>query len=277
VEACDPRERFAELARRPDARIDLALAALWIAAEEYPALDPDAYLARLDALAAAGVPRLRAAGSDAERAERLLRFLHDEQGFRGNEERYDDPRNSFLNEVLDRRTGIPITLAVVLLEVARRAGLELRGVSFPGHFLVKLDGPRPVVLDPFFGRVLGLAECGARLRAALGEAAAFSPERHLRAATPREILVRMLTNLKHLYLRGRDFGRSLACSERILLLTPDAPLELRDRGLLFERLECFAAAAADLERFLQGAPDDESAPAIRDRLRALRARPQRLH
>jgi regulator of sirC expression with transglutaminase-like and TPR domain len=277
VEACDPRERFAELARLPEARIDLALAALWIAAEEYPSLDPDAYLARLDALAAAAAPRLRGAGSDAERAERLLRFLHDEQGFRGNEERYDDPRNSFLNEVLDRRTGIPITLSLVLLEVARREGLALRGVSFPGHFLVKLDGPEPLVLDPFFGRVLGPAECSARLRAALGEGADFSPERDLRAATPHEILVRMLANLKHLYLRGRDFGRALACCERILLLTPDAPLELRDRGLLFERLECFAAAAADLERFLQSAPDDDSAPAIRDRLRALRARPHRLH
>jgi regulator of sirC expression with transglutaminase-like and TPR domain len=277
VEACDPRERFAELARLPDAKIDLALAALWIAAEEYPALDPGSYVARLDALAAAAAPRLRAAGSDAERAERLLRFLHDEQGFRGNQERYDDPRNSFLNEVLDRRTGIPITLALVLVEVARRAGLALEGVSFPGHFLVKLDGERPLVLDPFFGRVLNLEECRARLRAALGPDAVLDPERQLRAALPREILVRMLTNLKHLYLRGRDFGRALACCERILLLVPDAPLELRDRGLVYERLECFAAAAADLERFLQEAPDDESAPAVRDHLRALRARPQRLH
>ncbi len=275
--ACDPREEFAGIARLPDAKIDLALAALWIAAEEYPAIDPGDHLARLDALAAAAGPRLEDALDDVERAERLLHFLHHEQGFVGNETSYDDPRNSFLNEVLERRTGIPITLSLVLLEVARRLDLPLRGVSFPGHFLVKLEGPPLRVLDPFHGCVLETADCRARLHAALGIDAVFRPEVHLRAAGPREILVRMLTNLKHLYLRARDFGRTLSCSERILLLVPDAPLELRDRGLVYERLECFAAAARDLERFLQAAPDDESAPAIRERLRALRAGPQRLH
>jgi len=277
VEAADPRESFAELARLPDEKIDLARAALWIAAEEYPSLDVRAYLARLDALADAAARELGAGGPDAERAERLLRFLVEEQGFVGNEQSYDDPRNSYLNEVLDRRTGIPITLSLVVVEVARRIGLPLRGVSFPGHFLVKLDGPPLRVFDPFLGRTLALSECRARLHAALGPDATFDPERHLRAATPREILVRMLTNLKHLHLRARDFGRTLACSERILLLTPDSPTELRDRGLLFEQLECFAAAAGDLERFLEASPDDETAPAIRDRLRALRARRQRLH
>ena len=273
----DPRERFAELARLPDARIELARAALWIAAEEYPALDVEGQLARLDALAALAEPRLREAASEAERALRLLRFLHDEQGFVGNQERYGDPRNSFLNEVLERRRGIPISLALILLEVARRLGLPLAGVSFPGHFLVKLEGPVLRVLDPFHGRVLDLAECRARLEAALGPQAVFVPERQLRATGPREILVRMLTNLKHLYLHARDLGRSLGCCERILLLVPDAPQELRDRGLVFEQLECFAAAAADLERFLELAPDDESASAVRERLRQLRARPQRLH
>lgn len=277
MKACDPREQFAELARLSDAKIDTALAALWIAAEEYPALDPGVHLARLDTLAAAAAPGLEGAWDDPERAERLLRFLHDEQGFVGNEKSYDDPRNSFLNEVLERRTGIPITLSLVLVEVARRAGVPLRGVSFPGHFLVKLEGPQLRVLDPFHGRILELSDCRARLHAALGVDAVFRPELHLRTATPREILVRMLTNLKHLYLRVRDFGRTLACCERILLLLPDTPLELRDRGLVYQRLECFAAAAHDLERFLELAPEDESAPAIRERLRALRARPHRLH
>lgn len=277
MRACDPREQFARLARQPDAKIDTALAALWIAAEEYPSLDPAVDLARLDALAAEAAPLLDGAWDDPERAERLLRFLHDERGFVGNEASYDDPRNSFLNEVLSRRTGIPITLSLVLVEVARRTGLPLRGVSFPGHFLVKLEGPQLCVLDAFHGRVLDLSDCRARLHAVLGLDAVFQPELHLRAATPREILVRMLTNLKHLYLRGRDFGRTLACSERILLLLPDSPVELRDRGLVYERLECYAAAAHDLERFLDLAPDDESAPAIRARLRALRSRPQRLH
>jgi regulator of sirC expression with transglutaminase-like and TPR domain len=273
----DPRERFAELARLPDARLELARAALWIAAEEYPALDVEAELARLDALAALAAPRLADAASDAERAVRLLRFLHDEQGFRGNETRYGDPRNSFLNEVLARRTGIPITLSLVLIEVARRLGLRLAGVSFPGHFLAKLEGPELRVLDPFHGRALDLEECGARLAAALGPGVAFLPERDLRAAGPREILVRKLTNLKHLYLRAKDLPRTLGCCERILLLVPDAAHELRDRGLVFEQLECFAAAVADLERFLELAPDDDSAPTVRERVRGLRARPQRLH
>jgi regulator of sirC expression with transglutaminase-like and TPR domain len=277
MNACDPREQFALLARLPDTKIDTALAALWIAAEEYPSLDPQVALSHLDALAAAARPCLGEASHDAERAERLLHFLHTEQGFVGNEKSYDDPCNSFLNVVIERRTGIPITLSLVLVEVARRAGLPLRGVSFPGHFLVKLEGPELRVLDPFHGRILELSDCRARLHAAFGLDATLRPELHLRAATPREILVRMLTNLKHLYLRARDFGRTLACCERILLLHPDAPLELRDRGLVYERLECFAAAAKDLERFLQLSPDDESAPAIRERLHTLRSRRQRLH
>jgi len=273
----EPRERFAELVRVPDTRLDLARAALWIAAEEYPALDVEAEVARLDALAALAALHLAGAASDAERAVRLLGFLHDEQGFRGNEERYGDPRNSFLNEVLVRRTGIPITLSLVLLEVARRLGLRLAGVSFPGHFLVKLEGPELRILDPFHGRALDVAECRARLAKALGPQVVFVPERDLRAAGAREILVRMLTNLKHLYLRAKDLGRTLGCCERILLLVPDAAHELRDRGLVFEQLECHAAAAADLERFLELAPDDDSAPAVRERLRQLRLRPQRLH
>jgi regulator of sirC expression with transglutaminase-like and TPR domain len=269
----DPRERFAELARLPDAELDLARAALWIAAEACLPFDVGLYLGRLDALAAAAAPRLAEAASDAERSERLLSVLCGEQGFTGNQKHYDDPRNSYLNCVLDRRTGIPITLSLVLLEVAWRIGVPLRGVSFPGHFLVKLDGPPLRILDPFFGRALDLSECRARLRAALGAGVRFDPERHLRAATPREILVRMLGNLKGIHLRARDFGGALACCERILLLTPDSATELRDRGLVYERLECFAAAARDFERFLRRAPDDETAPLIRDRLRALRARP----
>ena len=277
AEAADPRERFAALARLPDAKLDLARAALWIAAEACPGLDVERQLAKLDALAAAAAPRLGEGASDEERAERLLRFLCLEQGFTGNEKAYDDPRNSYLNQVLDRRTGIPITLSLVLLEVAWRLGIPLRGVSFPGHFLVKLDGPPLRLLDPFFGRLVEVRECRARLRAALGPDARFDPERHLCAVTPREILVRILGNLKQIHLRARDFGSALACCERILLLMPASAIELRDRGLVYERLECFAAAARDFERFLRQAPDDETAPAIRARLRALRARPYRLH
>jgi regulator of sirC expression with transglutaminase-like and TPR domain len=266
-----PRERFAELAGLPDARLPLAEAALVLAAEEYPELEPEVELARLDALAASAAPRLAGAASDAERAVRLLRFLHDEEGFTGNEQHYGDPRNSYLNEVLARRTGLPITLSLVLVEVGRRLGLPLVGVGFPGHVLARLEGAAPPAFDAFHGRLLDAAGCTELLRAVAGPGVALDPVLHLRAAGAREVLVRMLTNLKQVHARVRDFGRALGCCERILLLTPDAAHELRDRGLCYAELECFAAAASDFERFLALAPDDPSAPQIRERLRAARA------
>ena len=273
----NPRDAFAEALRGPDERIDLARAALLIAAEEYPALDVAHYLGRLDQLAGEVAPRLGLARTSAERVAVLNRFLFAEHGFAGNRERYEDPRNSFLNEVLDRCAGIPITLSLVYMEVARRAGVEVDGVSFPGHFLVKHGRQDPIVVDPFFGAVLTREECQVRLAAVLGAAAQLRPELHLRKASAREILVRLLGNLKVLYVRSADFGRALACCERILLVDPDAPHELRDRGLVYERLECFGAAAADLERFLELAPDDESAGAVRERLASLRPKVRLMH
>lgn len=273
----NPRDAFAESLLEPDERIDLARSALLIAAEEYPALDIARYLARLDELAGEVAPRLSQARSAAERVAVLNRFLFAEQGFAGNREHYEDPRNSFLNEVLDRCAGIPITLSLVYMEVARRAGVEVDGVGFPGHFLVKHGGRDAIVVDAFFQTVLTHEECQVRLAAVLGAAAQLQPELHLRKATAREILVRLLGNLKVLYVRSADFGRALACCERILLVTPDAPHELRDRGLVYEQLECFGAAAADLERFLELAPDDESAAAVRERLASLIQRLRQLH
>jgi regulator of sirC expression with transglutaminase-like and TPR domain len=276
TELC-PRDAFAEGMRVPDERIDLARAALLIAAEEYPGLDLARYLARLDELARLVAPRLREARGAAERVAVLNQFLFVEQGFRGNSEQYDDPRNSFLNEVLERRTGLPITLALVYMEVARRAGVAVDGVGFPGHFLVKHGEGEPIIVDPFFGSVLGPEECQSRLAAVLGAGARLRPELHLRRATAREILARLLGNLKLRYVRASDYGRALACCERILLVAPDLPNELRDRGLVYEKLECFGAAVADLERFLELAPDDESAPAVRERLAELRPRLRQLH
>jgi len=275
--ALAPREAFARAARVPDSRTDLARQALLIAAEEYPGLDVEHQLARLDALAREVAPRLRAERSEPGRVAALNQFLFVEQRFAGNLEHYEDPRNSFLNDVLDRRTGIPITLSLVYTEVARRAGVAAQGIGFPGHFLVKAGGGEEIIVDCFHGSVISRADCQARLTSLLGADARLDPAQHLRVATPRETLVRLLGNLKRIYLRTSDFGRALACCERILLLAPDEPIELRDRGLLFEQLECYAAAAADLSRFLLLAPDDESAPAVRDRLRALLPRARQLH
>lgn len=271
----DARARFAELARSPDEEIDLAEAALVIASEAYPALEPGAYLDRLDALAEQAASRLE--GRDArERAHAWCRFLHRENGFRGNREDYYDPRNSFLNDVLDRRLGIPITLALVYMEVARRLGEPVLGIGFPGHFLAKYAGDEEIVMDPFDGAILSEADCRGLLRRALGDHAPFD-RCYLRAATRREILVRMLRNLKHAAVARDDVKDAVACCDRILLLWPDCAAEYRDRGVLYQRLECFRAARADLERFLALAPDDPCADAVRDTLDAICVRARHLH
>ena len=270
-----PRERFTALAKSPDAQMDVALGALLVAAEAYPRLDIAASLAELDALAQAALPLLRAATTPQARVQALLHFVAG-QGFRGNREDYYDPRNSFLNEVLVRRTGIPITLALVCTEIARRIDLPVYGVSFPGHFLVKYVGGDEVgsvceiVADPFSGVTLSEDDVRERFKIATGSAARFDA-RWLRVATPREILVRLLGNLKQIYVQREEPEHALGCCDRILLLVPDAPLELRDRGLVYQQLECFGAALSDLERFLSLAPQDPSADAIRDTLVELRA------
>ncbi len=259
------REQFAALAAAPDERIDVATGALLIAQEEYPRLDVGAHLARLDALAAAARAQLREGMSGAEQVRRLNRFLFVEQGFTGNSEQYYDPRNSFLNDVLDRHTGIPISLSLVYSEVAQRLNLPVFGVSFPGHFLAKYFGEPEIIIDPFFGTIISIAECTKRLRRLYGARARVGAHL-LRPATAREILVRLLSNLKQIYVEASDFPRALACVERILLLVPDTPRELRDRGILYQRLECFAAALRDFQRYLQLAPDDDAAPLIRETL-----------
>jgi regulator of sirC expression with transglutaminase-like and TPR domain len=267
------RAEFARVARSPEGELDLAEAALWIAAEEYPGLDVASYLARLRDFGAAARASAVASGGTRERIERLNDFMYRELGFAGNRSEYYDPRNSFLNEVIERRTGIPITLAIVWLSLAREVSLPARGVGFPGHFLVRSG---ELFVDPFEGNVLEQTDCEARFRAAADEAASFDPS--LLEPTPgRDILARVLRNLKQVWLAQEDWTRALACAERILLLAPEATLELRDRGLLYGRLECFAAAQADLRRFLELAPEDPTAEAVRGYLLELSRGAPRLH
>jgi regulator of sirC expression with transglutaminase-like and TPR domain len=270
----DPREEFAQSLDAPDAQIDLCRAALWVAAEEYPELDVPDYLARLDALADDLRPRFGDAPI-AERVAALNRFLFVEHGFSGNRSDYYDPRNSYLNDVLDRRTGIPITLALVYIGTARRAGLEAAGIGFPGHFLARIEGPQTLIVDPFIGELLSDDECEKRFSAvAPGER--LRPEVHLRGARPREVLVRLLSNLKRVFLERRDLERVLACIERILIATPAALHEIRDRGLIYDQLGYDAAAASDLQQFLDLAPEDPSAEPVTQRLAAVRRR-MRVH
>jgi regulator of sirC expression with transglutaminase-like and TPR domain len=201
--------------------------------------------------------------------EALNRLLFDEEGFRGNDEQYEDPRNSYLNEVVSRRKGLPIALCVVYLDVARRAGVPIEGVNYPGHFLVRYrtsahhpDHPRDLVIDPFHGgAVLNEADLRSLLRRHAGEEAAYD-RRLLHPATRAEILTRMAVNLKRLYVAMRSFPQAKAATDMLLALDPLSTTELRDRGLLFYHLHDFPSALRDLENYLQatargGPPTEE--------------------
>ena len=238
----------------------LAPAALAIARVEYPALDPAPYLQRLERMGEAADGRLQRQDSrdTAAQIATLNAYLFEELGFSGNREHYDDPRNSFLNEVLDRRLGIPISLAVVYLEIGRRAGLRLEGVNFPGHFLVRVHAEEDAIVDPFHaGAQLSEVDCRQLLRQHLGEEAAF--DRGLLAtATRQHIVVRMLVNLKRLYVRMRSFPQARAVADLLLAVDPSALGELRDRGLLAYHMEDFASALRDLEAYLRLMPRDST-------------------
>jgi regulator of sirC expression with transglutaminase-like and TPR domain len=250
---------------------DLASAALAIARVEYPSLQTAPYLALLDQMGEEASSRIGPAGrAPFEEAVRAFNeYFYDEQGFCGNRERYDDPRNSFLNEVLNRRTGIPISLAVVYIEVARRAGLRVAGVNFPGHFLLRAPLAAParltddvLIVDPFHnGAFLSEIDCRELLRQHVGDAAAFDRSL-LEPATRHQIVVRMLVNLKRLYVRMRSFPQARFISGLLLTVDPSAIIELRDRGLLAYHLQDFAGALRDLEAYLRLLPrriavDDE--------------------
>lgn len=240
---------------------DLAPAALAIARIEYPSLDAGGYVEAIERMGeiAAG----RVAGAGARDAIRILNeYLYDEQRFTGNRQQYDDPRNSFLNEVIERRTGIPISLAIVYLEVARRAGVQVSGVNFPGHFLLRAVEDRSrlrstgdfLIVDPFHGgALLSEADCRELLRQHAGEEAAFDRQL-LEPATRHDIVVRMLVNLKRLYVRMRSFPQARFVADLLLAVNPSAVAELRDRGLLAYHLEDFGAALRDLEAYLRLVP-----------------------
>lgn len=239
---------------------DLVSAALAIARVEYPALDTDAYVTAIDRLGATARARLEGiTRSPGDAIAALNEYLYEEEGFSGNRDNYDDPRNSFLNEVIERRTGIPISLAVVYMEVAARAGLQVTGINFPGHFLLKAASVIPgddFIIDPFHsGALLSEFDCRQLLRNHVGDDAAFDASL-LAPATRHDIIVRMLVNLKRLYVRMRSFPQARFVSTLLLSVDPSAFGELRDRGLLAYHLEDFTSALKDLEEYLRLAPRD---------------------
>jgi regulator of sirC expression with transglutaminase-like and TPR domain len=270
------RTRFQALLEAPVLRLDEA--SLAIAAEEYAGLDQAAYLGRLDALAERVLRRAPAPVRAASTLRALREILFEEEGFKGNEKSYYDPRNSYLNEVLDRRLGIPISLSVLFMEVARRAGLALEGVGFPGHFLVKLRpeaGPE-VFIDPYNGgEFLTADECVGRFKnVSLGRE---FDSRFLEGVAPRQILGRMLHNLKRIYVEQGDDVRAFWVIDRLLLLAPDAIDEVRDRGLVSARLGLKPAAARDLAAYLEREPGAADAGEVRGLLATLRSTPTLLN
>ncbi len=272
--------RLQRLLETREEDFDLAEAALLMAAEEYPDVDVAAYLARLDALSDSVRNRLPDSASAQVKLAALNEVLFTEERFAGNTDEYYDPRNSFLNEVLDRRLGIPITLSIVYLTVGRRAGLALEGVSFPGHFLVKIaidDGV--IVLDPYSrGVSLSEDELIGLLQRVAGqvERTPVSLVQLLATAGKKDILARMLRNLKAIYLRQNDWPKALSAVQRIMLVS-EAVEEVRDRGLIYQRLECFRAAVTDYECYLALHPAADDAQDIQDRIDALHPLIARLH
>lgn len=255
-------DAFDALAAMPDDRLSLLDGAILIARAFQPGMDEASCRAEFKALADSLAPALKVASAGAGQARALARFLHDEKGFSGNSVDYYDPRNSFVDQVVARRMGIPISLALVYLEVGRLSGLSMEGIGFPGHFLVNMTSSGEVMLDPFSGELLDDGEIQRRFHAALGGDAQFSGE-VLRAASSREILYRMLSNLKQIYLSQHELPNALACSDRMIALMPREAREYQDRAMVYHGLERWPEALADLQRFLELAPVDATAKSVR--------------
>jgi regulator of sirC expression with transglutaminase-like and TPR domain len=275
--AKNPRSRFAEIVSRDDERVNLAEAALLIAAEEYPRLHVEAYLEKLDLFGDIAREQAAEARDAIDMISALNATLFERLGFRGNRESYYDPRNSFLNEVIDRRIGIPITLTVVYIEVARRIGFPVKGVGMPFHFIAKHEAESgDIFIDPFSdGRVLGTAACAELVTNMSGGKVELNPE-HLEAVSNKQILTRMLSNLLGIYATS-DRRRALAVVERNLLLNPDSTQHIRDRGLLLGAVGDSANAITELERYLALAPEATDTDAVREQIRSIRQNKAKLN
>jgi regulator of sirC expression with transglutaminase-like and TPR domain len=269
----DPDPSLLELSAlvsRPDGRLDLARASLAIARWEYPRLDADAYLERLDGLARS-VDGVRRSPDALGRLHRLREYLFVEQGFTGNRDDYYDPRNSFLNDVLDRRQGIPITLSLVLMEVGKRLGLAIEGIGLPGHFIAgaRLDDSQ-ILLDPFNGGALVTPEeCEELVGSVVGRPVTLRPE-HYAPVSGRQLLTRMLANLKGAYWRRQEWDRVVGAIDRLLVLDPKAAGEWRDRGVAWSNLGEVRRGLGDWERYLTEFPDAEDHETVKGHLRRAR-------
>lgn len=273
------RDQFARLVKGADDDIDLVEAALLIARTAYPEIVSAHYTERLELWAEQLRRRMDASSSPGEMLQALNRILFDDEGLRGNSENYYDPRNSFLNCVMDRKLGIPITLSLVYSEVGRRAGFAVHGFALPGHFMAGLVHTSGVLYVDAFnkGEILGESECRERLGVLYGDHIPTDDTIWKTPASRKSILIRMLRNLKGIY---RQWGEDLNCLEMIqwiLSIEPDAPAELKDRGLLYETMGNDAHALRDLEHYLRVAPEMDENETIAQKVRQLRKTKRWMH
>ncbi len=264
-------EQFRHSVAGPVNLVPLARPALLIARTEYAELDVDAYEERLHELGAHLEARIHPAADLRSQLAEAHRLLFDEYGFRGNEDEYSDPRNLYLNEVIDRRGGIPVTLAIVYVEVCRAAGIDARAVGLPGHVIVRVESPEgPVLVDPFHrGRELTDEECRQLVRSVFGRRTPFR-EHFLEPVTSRQLIQRLLHNLKAGYLQQADEERASRVIELLLAMFPWDLDEMRDRGMLRERIGDYKAALADLEQYIQYRAGARDIQTVNDAVRSLR-------
>ena len=274
----EARRRFARLVAQPDASIELAHAALLVAAEEKPGLDVEHYRAQLYELGLTARERLAQDEDAGSPVVALNKFIFEELGFTGNQTDYYDPRNSLLSDVLERRTGIPITLSVVYMEIGRRAGLHVEGIGLPGHFIVRVGDGRgkPRLVDPFNGKIVDAEDCQERLDTIYGGQAPLT-DLHLRPVSTRDILARLLRNLKGIYAQAGLYRRALSIIERILLVAPDAVEERRDRGALLAQLGRYGEAIRDVQAYLERAANPPDAERVREQLQKMQTQLARLN
>lgn len=261
------RKNFLAEINQSDEKIDLGKASLYLAQETYPEIDIEEYLNALDTMADEVQEQLSQTTYPLKIIQRINQYLFDDLDFQGNTSEYYDPRNSFLNEVIDRRRGIPITLSVLYLEIAKRINFLMVGIGMPGHFLIRPDFEEAGIFVDVFnrGEILFEADCEARLRQVYQQPVTL--ESHFLApVSNKQILARMLTNLKYIYINREELINAIAAIERILLLFPDSAKELRDKGLLYYQLSEWEKASQDLNLYLTKFADAEDALVIRNLL-----------
>jgi regulator of sirC expression with transglutaminase-like and TPR domain len=276
--AQDLYREFRAAVDRPEEAVDLGYAALTIGLSVNPHLDIPAYLQRIDQLAREVAERRDPAGDVYHSLAALNHVLFRQHGFDGNRDDYYDPRNSFLSEVLDRKIGIPITLCVLYMEVARRISVPVEGIGFPGHFLVKCSaGEEAIFIDPFHrGEIKITEDLGQMLEKLYGRKVALRPQ-FLEAAGKKQILKRMLVNLKAIYLRNNSVGEALSIFDHLIILDPAGAEEIRDRGSLYLHMGCFRQAREDFDAYLRLAPNAHDVEMVREQIASLEKQPRLLH